>query len=101
MKKAGYYSGFLFIFQGNMASVLLIEDDLTFSRILEGFLQKHGFQVSVNHNGKDGLKTFLSKAYDLVLLDYRLPDTTGMDMLVEMKKAQPETAVIIMTSFSD
>ncbi|HYF69884.1 MAG TPA: sigma-54 dependent transcriptional regulator [Ohtaekwangia sp.] len=84
-----------------MAAVLLIEDDLTFSRILEGFLQKHGFQVTTNHNGKDGLKTFLARSYDLVLLDYRLPDTTGMDMLVEMKKVRPETAVIIMTSFSD
>ena len=84
-----------------MASVLLIEDDLTFSRILEGFLQKHGYQVTVNHNGKDGLKTFQSKAFNVVLLDYRLPDTTGMDILVEMKNIQPETPVIIMTSFSD
>lgn len=84
-----------------MAAVLLIEDDLTFSRILEGFLNKHGFHVSVNHTGKEGLKTFQSKSFDLVLLDYRLPDTTGMDMLVEMKKSSPETAVIMMTSFSD
>lgn len=84
-----------------MASILLIEDDLTFSRILEGFLTKNGFQVTVNHNGKDGLKSFQSKAYDLVLLDYRLPDTTGMDVLVEMKNGNPDAAVIIMTGFSD
>jgi two-component system response regulator HydG len=84
-----------------MTSVLLIEDDLTFSRILEGFLQKHGYQVTTHHTGKDGLKTFQSKSFDLVLLDYRLPDTTGMDMLVEIKKTHPDTAVIIMTSFSD
>lgn len=84
-----------------MASILLIEDDLTFSRILEGFLTKNGFQVTVNHNGKDGLKSFQSKPFDLVLLDYRLPDTTGMDVLVEMKNANPDAAVIIMTGFSD
>ncbi len=84
-----------------MASVLLIEDDLTFSRILEGFLSKNGYQVTVNHNGKEGLKTFESRPFNVVLLDYRLPDTTGMDLLVEMKKISPEIPVIIMTSFSD
>jgi two-component system, NtrC family, response regulator HydG len=84
-----------------MASVLLIEDDLTFSRILEGFLYKHGYKVTVNHNGKDGLKTFQTRAFDVVLLDYRLPDTTGMDVLAEMKKDSPDIPVIIMTSFSD
>jgi two-component system response regulator HydG len=84
-----------------MGAILLIEDDLTFSRILEGFLTKQGFKVEVNHNGKEGLKTFLSRSFDVVLLDYRLPDTTGMDILVEMKKSSKTTPVIIMTSFSD
>ena len=40
-----------------MASILLIEDDLTFSRILEGFLTKKGYQVTTSHKGKDGLKS--------------------------------------------
>lgn len=84
-----------------MASVLLIEDDLTFSRILEGFLSKNGYRVAVNHTGKDGLKTFESKVFDVVLLDYRLPDTNGVDVLVEMKRIAPGVPVIIMTGFSD
>jgi two-component system, NtrC family, response regulator HydG len=84
-----------------MASVLLIEDDLTFSRILEGFLSKHGYRVTVNHSGKDGLKTFETKGFDIVLLDYRLPDTNGVDVLVELKRLSPSVPVIIMTGFSD
>jgi two-component system, NtrC family, response regulator HydG len=84
-----------------MASVLLIEDDITFSRILEGFLAKHGYRVTVNHSGKEGLKSFESKAFDIVLLDYRLPDTNGVDVLVEMKKMSVNIPVIIMTGFSD
>src|SRR5215203_5795951 len=84
-----------------MASVLLIEDDITFSRILEGFLAKHGYRVTVNHSGKEGLKSFESKAFDIVLLDYRLPDTNGVDVLVEMKKISVNVPVIIMTGFSD
>lgn len=84
-----------------MAAILVIEDDLTFSRILEGFLQKQGFQVSVSHKGQEGLKLFLAHPADLVLLDYRLPDTSGMEILTEIKKSSPCTPVIIMTSFSD
>lgn len=84
-----------------MATILVIEDDLTFSRILEGFLTKQGFKVRAAHKGAEGLQLFQTKAFDLVLLDYRLPDLTGMDVLVEIKKTSPSTQVIIMTSFSD
>ncbi len=84
-----------------MANILVVEDDLTFSRILEGFLQKQGFSVRVAHKGTDGLKLFQTAPFDLVLLDYRLPDTSGMEILSELKKSAPSTPVIIMTSFSD
>jgi two-component system, NtrC family, response regulator HydG len=84
-----------------MAAILLIEDDLTFSRILEGFLSKHGYQVTISNKGKDGLKTFQNKSFDMVLLDYRLPDATGMEVLTEMKAINPSIPVVIMTSFSD
>ena len=75
-----------------MADILLIEDDLTFTRILEGFLSKHGFQVTSHHNGKEGLKAFMGTPFKLVLLDYRLPDTTGLDILQEIKKAGSEAS---------
>jgi two-component system, NtrC family, response regulator HydG len=84
-----------------MTSILLVEDDLTFSRILEGFLSKHHYHVTVNNKGKDGLKTFQSRSFDMVLLDYRLPDTTGMELLTEIKKEKPSVPVVIMTSFND
>jgi two-component system, NtrC family, response regulator HydG len=84
-----------------MAMVLLIEDDLTFSRILEGFLTKNGFQVKICHTGKEGLKAVSEGPIQIVLLDYRLPDMTGMQVLESLKESSPELSVIIMTSFSD
>ncbi|MEY4931553.1 MAG: hypothetical protein RI909_2277 [Bacteroidota bacterium] len=84
-----------------MANVLLIEDDRTFSRIVEGFLSKNHYQVSVSFTGKEGLKLFHERPFQIVLLDYRLPDGTGLEVLEELKKSNPEVIVIIMTSFSD
>ena len=84
-----------------MAAILLIEDDLTFSRILEGFLSKNGHQVTISNKGQDGLRVFQSRVFDMVLLDYRLPDTTGLDLLHELKAYKSDVPVVIMTSFTD
>jgi two-component system response regulator HydG len=84
-----------------MTAILLIEDDLTFSRILEGFLTKNNYNVTIAHKGKTGLQEFKEKKFDLVLLDYRLPDTTGMEVLTEIKATNPNVPVLIMTGFSD
>ncbi len=92
---------FSFYFHAQMATVLLIEDDLTFSRILEGFLTKNNFTVKVCHTGKEGLKLAKEQAFNSILLDYRLPDSTGMEILEGLKEISPDTPVIIMTSFSD
>jgi two-component system, NtrC family, response regulator HydG len=84
-----------------MTTVLLIEDDLTFGRILEGFLKKNRFEVKVCHSGKDGIKAVSEQRFACVLLDYRLPDTKELEVLEAIKEMSPDTPVIIMTSFSD
>ncbi len=84
-----------------MNSILIIEDDLTFSRILEGFLKKNKFSVTTCNSGKEGLNVFNRSKFDLVLLDYRLPDFIGLDILQTIKQNSPTVAVIMMTSFND
>lgn len=84
-----------------MDAILVIEDDRTFARIVEGFLTKLGYAVTLSGNGKDGIERFREGTFSLVLMDFRLPDTTGYDLLVKMKADKPDVPVILMTSFTD
>ena len=84
-----------------MIKILIIEDDLTFSQILEGFLTKNGFQVNIVHEVKKSLQVLDRQSFDLLLVDYRLPDGTGLDVLAHLREKGMSNPLIIMTSVND
>src|ERR1700744_3680732 len=84
-----------------MAKILIMEDDLTFSQLLEGFLQKYGHSVATAPNIKTGQKLLAQNNFDLLLLDYRLPDGIGLDLLTTARETGSNVPAIIMTSFND
>jgi CheY-like chemotaxis protein len=79
--------------------ILYIEDNLDDQAILRRFLEKTGidFELENQMNGREGLRRCASTKYDLILLDYRLPDMTGLQVLEEMKKENVKTPVIFVT----
>ena len=84
-----------------MQRILLIDDDQDICTLLSRFLLKNDFEVDTAGNGEESLKLLRSNEYTLTLCDYRLPDTTGIEMLQRMKVLQPQMAVIIITGYSD
>ncbi|MFA6944607.1 MAG: sigma-54 dependent transcriptional regulator [Pedobacter sp.] len=84
-----------------MAKILIVEDDLTFCTILEGFLGKKGHEISIQHTTSKGIAALVHNTYDLLLLDYRLPDGNGLDVLSSMFENGLQIPAIIMTSFND
>ncbi|WP_207426208.1 sigma-54 dependent transcriptional regulator [Pedobacter sp. SYSU D00535] len=84
-----------------MIKILVVEDDTTFSMILEGFLQKNGYEVNLEYTAKAGLRSLRENKYDLLLLDYRLPDGNGLELMQEAEKLNLQTPAVIMTSFND
>lgn len=84
-----------------MAKILIVEDDLTFSQLLEGFFKKHQHEPTVVHNIKNAYRTLDQKEYDLLLVDYRLPDGTGLDILSYVNGQGLDLPLVIMTSFND
>lgn len=81
--------------------ILLIEDDLTYSKIIKNFLEKHQFTVHTTTRIKDASSDMEKEDYDLVITDYRLPDGTGMEVLENIINSEKHTKVILITNYSD
>ena len=84
-----------------MAKILIIEDDTTFAQLLEGFLTKHGHEISLATHIKPSFKLIENETFDLFLIDYRLPDGIGFDVITHNRNIGITTPIIIMTSFND
>lgn len=84
-----------------MARLLIIEDDTTFAQLLEVFLTKQQHHVEMVVNVLQAHKILGQQEFDLLLIDYRLPDGTGLDVLTKLREKGIVVPVIIMTSFND
>jgi len=83
-----------------MASILVVEDELTLARQLERALRSAGHEVRVADCGADVPRALAESSPDLVLLDLRLPDASGLDLLKEIRHADAGLPVVMMTAFS-
>src|SRR5690606_7679207 len=84
-----------------MANILLVEDDTTFATILENFLKKKGFEVVVKYSVKSGIEALKAHEFQLILLDYRLGDGIGLEVLDALRAQDKVIPSVIMTSFND
>src|SRR5881398_351923 len=78
--------------------VLIIDDERPVLMTLEALLKRHGYQVETAPTAAQGLKALKSKPPTLVLLDLRLPDADGLEMLDRIKTELPQVQVIILTA---
>ncbi|MDP2156090.1 MAG: sigma 54-interacting transcriptional regulator, partial [Nitrospirota bacterium] len=81
--------------------LLVIEDDETISLSLRSYFEGKGFSVLSASTCKEGLDICLREIPDTVILDLRLPDGNGIDVLKQIKKDCPEISVIIMTGYGE
>ena len=81
--------------------ILIIEDEVTLSKTLSDGLKEFGFQNDVAESLKDGEYYLGIRNYDLVLLDWMLPDGNGIDIIVKLKEKAPKTSVIVLSARDD
>lgn len=82
-------------------SLLIVEDDLTFSTMLKTWLRKKGFEVEAASTQARARKLLSARDFDLVLSDLRLPDKDGMALLSWLREQNNQTPFIIMTGYAE
>jgi DNA-binding NtrC family response regulator len=80
-------------------SILIVDDDENIRKTMKAILEDEGYMVDWAATGKDAIKKTNEKAYNLALLDIRLPDMEGVDLLKLLKDNVPRTRKIMVTGY--
>ncbi len=81
------------------AHILVVEDDPTFSSLLEEILTGEGYQVTTRDNGRSGLMSLQRYEFDLILSDLRLPELNGLELYRAAREQGIAPPFILLTAF--
>ena len=80
-------------------TILVVDDDKSILRTFTRILQKSGYDIDTAETGKEAMEKAESRQYDLALVDIRLPDMDGTDLLARLKTSLENTIKIMITGF--
>ena len=78
--------------------VMLVDDDASLRSLVRVTLPRDGFEIAEARDGQDALDQIAAGPPDLVVLDWRLPERSGEEVLKELKVRQPELPVVVLTA---
>ncbi len=84
-----------------MASILIIDDDVTFCLMLKTLLEKNDYSVTTVFSPMEAKQMIRDMSYDVVLTDLRMPDISGMELIRLVKSQSPNTQIVMMTGYAD
>jgi nitrogen regulation protein NR(I) len=80
-------------------NILIVDDEESVRYSFERFLNEPGYQVTTAKNGTEALSKYADQSFDLVVLDVRLPDMSGLDVLTKIKSIDPRAVVLMITAY--
>lgn len=80
-------------------AILIVDDDKSIRTSLAAILEQEGYEVDKAENGSEAIEKSNNRIFDLVLVDMRLPDMMGTELLSKVKERTPPTAKIMVTGY--
>ena len=84
---------------GEHTRIIIVDDDEGIRETLAAILQEEGYHVDTAESGREAIEKTNAKFYNLALIDIRLPDIEGIDLLKEIKETVPKIRKIIITGY--
>jgi DNA-binding NtrC family response regulator len=81
--------------------ILVVDDEDTLRTVLSQELKGEGYEVETAADGQIAIDTLREKQFELVLLDIKMPNVTGFEVLKYIKQNHPTLKVIMLTGFAD
>jgi DNA-binding NtrC family response regulator len=82
-----------------LGSILIIDDEAAIRESLETLLDLEGYAIETAETGEEGLAALAARPFDLVLLDFALPDKNGLEVLAEIRDRDTQLSVIMITAY--
>jgi two-component system response regulator HydG len=79
--------------------ILVVDDELIVRESLIGWLRKSGYEVAGADGGRQALAILAENDYDLVFLDFKMPEMSGIEVLEQIKANYPQTMVVMITAY--
>ena len=80
-------------------NILVIDDEAAQRDVLAGYLKKKDYKIFSASSGKEGIEVARTNPVDIILSDFKMPGLSGLDVLEQVKKINPEISFVIVTAF--
>ena len=81
-------------------TILVVDDNEAFLDSTKDMLELEGYTVTTAPNGREALALAARRPFGLILMDIKMPDQSGVDCFMEIKKRRPDARVALMTAYS-
>jgi len=81
--------------------ILLVDDNANGLKARKTVLEDLGYGIVTASNGHDALERFAPQKFDLVVTDYKMPRMDGLELIVNLRKLQPELPIVLISGFVD
>ena len=82
-------------------TVLVVDDDVAAARVIALNLNREGFRTEVEHSAADAIRRAEGLHPDVLLTDYLMPGTNGLELMAAMREIRPDTPAVVMTAHGD
>ena len=84
----------------NKGNILIVDDDMGICETLSDIMEIKGYDTAIALDGYEAIRKVKEGAFDVILMDIKMPGINGVETFKEIKKVRPEIAVVMMTAYA-